>query len=122
MKLRIRGNSVRLRLEQAEVEAFARDGQIADRSALSVDGALEYGLLTADIDTVELAYTGPSLTVRVPRGLAHHWTESDDVGFDAQVAVGEETVKVLVEKDFRCLHKRPGEDESDQYPHPAEAG
>ena len=122
MKLRIRGNSVRLRLEQAEVEAFARDGHVADRSALSVSTALEYGLLAADIDAVELAYTGQGLTVRVPRALARHWTASDDVGFNAQVAVGDETVKVLVEKDFRCLHKRPGEDESDQYPHPAEAG
>lgn len=120
MKLRVRGNSVRLRLEQAEVEAFGRDGRVADRAALDPRMPLHYGLLAADVDQVELAYGGGHLTVRIPRALARAWSEGDDVGLEARVAVGDESVKVLVEKDFRCLHKRPGEDESDQYPHPAE--
>ncbi|MEM8994282.1 MAG: hypothetical protein AAGF23_05765 [Acidobacteriota bacterium] len=125
MKLRTRGQSVRLRLERHEVDAFARDGVVEGRLELP-GGAIRYGLRAADVDAVGLGGvdsggTGAGVHVLVPSELAESWATGDEVGFEADVAVDDgEPVRVLVEKDFRCLHKRPGEDESGQYPHPAE--
>jgi len=120
MKLRIRGNTVRLRLEKGEVNTFAADSQVVDRAPLSIATPLEYGLRIGDLDELTLHFTGQELIIVVPRSVAQAWTDSDQVGIEAQVAVGQDSVKILIEKDFRCLHKRPGEDESGNYPHPAE--
>ncbi|MEM1204172.1 MAG: hypothetical protein AAGN66_13160 [Acidobacteriota bacterium] len=120
MKLRIRGNSLRLRLERAEVATFAADGKISDRIVFGPENALAYGLEAAEVDAVSVHRSGDGVFVQVPRALASDWAGGDTVGFDAEIeAGGQGPLRVLVEKDFACLHKRPGEDESDAYPHPA---
>jgi hypothetical protein len=42
------------------------------------------------------------------------WVESDQVGIEARSDTG---VELLIEKDFKCLH-RSAEQEPDAYPHP----
>jgi hypothetical protein len=41
------------------------------------------------------------------------WTESDEVGIEASTG----TLKLLIEKDFRCLHREP-EPGEDSFPNP----
>lgn len=50
----------------------------------------------------------------VPKYVMTEWTESDQVSIEAQSLAG---MKVLIEKDFQCLHE-PGEYDPDAYPHP----
>lgn len=120
MKIRIRGNSVRLRLTQSEVNSFNNTGKIIDSIQFSVDPAnnLYYALEKADIDQLSTSYTHNQIKVLVPMNMAKHWAESQEVGMEASVQLSSDKIlKILVEKDFQCLTARPGEDD-DTFPNP----
>ena len=122
MKLRIRGNTIRLRLTQSEVKTFGKTGEVLDEIGMGPDPSdkLSYGLSVSDeTGSVQAMFTGHRITVAVPRNMALDWVYGDDVGFSGeQAANGSGNLSILVEKDFECLKKRPGEDESDSFPNP----
>lgn len=116
MKLRIKGNSVRLRLSQQEVSDFAREGRVADHTAFG-HNRLTYSLEESNLRSIAASYKGDKITVFVPTQIKQRWTNTDQVGFDAMVDFGNEQLEILVEKDFQCLIPRE-EDESDLYANP----
>ena len=60
-----------------------------------------------------------TLTVFVPNELAKIWIESQLVGLEHLDSTTEnDQVRILIEKDFKCMHVRINEDESDSFPHP----
>jgi len=124
MKLRVKNNSVRLRLTQTELTRFAAGGRVEE--------AIEFGLeprqhfiyaleTTADVETVSAAFENSRITVFVPKARAEEWTRTGQVGIEAEQPVGRgKTLRLLIEKDFACLEPRAGEDERDAFPHPSE--
>ena len=123
MKLRIRSNSVRLRLQRAELDALTRHGALQDALVLGPGpaGRLCYGIALTDADSIGVLYEPGTLNVLLPKSFAEELHATERVGFEAEVAVdGDTMLRVLLEKDFRCLIKRPGEDEQDAFPHPDE--
>ncbi len=115
MKIRINGNFVRLRLNQTEVDQFASDSQVGDLIQFG-SRSLTYQLVVADQAEVAVEFDGSIISVQIPKPLAKKWTDTELVGFEN---ADQSQVKILVEKDFQCLHKRPGEDESNNFPNPA---
>ena len=122
MKLRIRDNSVRLRLSKSEVDQFASGGRVEAQTRFGESIALSYALqASSDIDTVTARLEENRITVLVPETTGMSWTAGNQVGFSGEMPVGDgDTLSILVEKDFQCLTERPGEDETDMYPHPGE--
>jgi hypothetical protein len=122
MKLRIRGNSLRLRLTRGEVNELAERGAVRDGIAFGPASAerLGYALIATDDATVTFArLTGTSVEVFVPRAIASEWAASETVGFEVKQPIGEgDPLTILVEKDFACLTPREGEDDVDAYPNP----
>lgn len=121
MKLRIRDNSIRLRLTQPEVQAIGSDGLVSASVLFAGGATLTYCVESspACVDPVAQFANG-QLSVRLPKSWVNNWVESND-----EVAISSEqqldqggVLKILVEKDFACLAPREGEDESDMYPHP----
>ena len=124
LKLRVLDNSIRLRLSQSEVRQVSEDGLVRGRVRFAGSNAFEY-LLESSPATVnpEAHMSNNVLTVRVPKMDIRQWADSDRVSIDAaQVLSDGERLRILVEKDFRCLAPRDGEDESDLYPHPGDGG
>jgi hypothetical protein len=119
MKLRIKGNSVRLRLSQREVSDFARNARVEDSISFG-NRKLTYALIRLNRAKEILAsFENDRIEIGVPALIADEWTRNSQVGFDAEQKLsGGETLKILVEKDFACLTAREGEDESDAFPHP----
>jgi hypothetical protein len=119
MKLRIKGNSIRLRLSQTEVSDFARNAQVADSISFG-NRQLTYALLAQNKAEEILAnFETDRIEIIVPAATAAQWTRTTQTGFGAEQNLpGGETLKILVEKDFACLTEREGEDESDAFPHP----
>ena len=106
MKIRIEGNSVRLRLRRSEVEALAKEGQVVQQVAFP-QGVWSY---TLKLDTARrvphavLSETGISLILPETWGLP--WAENDTVGFSHALELpGGDTLEILVEKDFVCLDR-----------------
>lgn len=120
MKLRIRGNSVRLRLTRPEVAALAAEGEVSEHTAFGGGSRFSYALRSDPRATrVHAAFAEGSVSVTLPSRMAAEWAASEQVGIEAgQPADEGETLRILVEKDFACLAERPGEDDSDAYPHP----
>lgn len=117
MKLRIKGDSVRLRLTQTEVLQLAEMGAVEDEMHVAPGIALTYGLRAAAVNRLIVNWNDTGLTILVPRDWIGPWAEGEDVGFDGKQDVGGgRTLAILIEKDFECLHKRP--DERDAFPHP----
>lgn len=117
MKLRIQGDSLRLRLSRAEVGGLEAEGAVEASMRVGPGAALRYALRAADVEALEASLGGAGLEVRVPRAWVAGWAGDDRVGFEgAQDAGGGRTLSIRVEKDFDCLHKRP--DEAGLFPHP----
>lgn len=114
MKLRIKGDNLRLRLTRSEVGQLASAGSV--KQSMRLAGArLDYALQTAtSANSLSAELTGASLVVSVPESQARTWAESDQVSLRGQ----DGPLQILVEKDFSCLQPREGEDDSDAFPHP----
>ena len=120
MKLRIRGNSLRLRLSQSEVQSLSEQGAVEDRIEFPGGARLVYRL-RADKNTAEISsdYGKDLIEVRVPEALARQWCGTDLVTLDGEQTTASGQLRLKVEKDFACLAPREGEDESDNFAHPA---
>ena len=121
MKLRIRGNSVRIRVTRSEVARLGQGlpveqtTQFSPRSALrsSVEPCARAVTATAEFDA-----TG--ISVKLPTAQVRAWVSSDQVTIEAQQEVAPGTLlQILVEKDFECIHSRR-EGNTDAFPNPRE--
>ncbi|MDH3266138.1 MAG: hypothetical protein OEM25_04150 [Gammaproteobacteria bacterium] len=120
MKLRIRDNSVRVRLSQSEVNSLHRDGVVSAR--IGFPGAREFQYVVESNPAVVspgVFLSNCILTVRLPELTVHTWATTKQVTIEGEQPLEDgEIVRVLIEKDFACLAPRDGEDDSDMYPHP----
>ena len=119
MKLRIQGNTIRIRVSRSETDTFALTGKVSELLTFGSGLALTYELeKSASAAQPEVSFADNHLKVTIPAELAQSWTETDRVGFEHTADNGEEGgLYLLVEKDFQCLH-REHEDKADLYPHP----
>jgi hypothetical protein len=116
MKLRIRGNSIRLRLTRGEVQDLVTEGRVAELTRLPVGPAFGYQLRAdAAAGAVTATFEAGVLGVAVPKAAAAAWAASDEVAIEGAVPVADGTLTILVEKDFPCLTVRAGEDDSDAF-------
>ncbi|MGB0431235.1 MAG: DUF7009 family protein [Bacteroidia bacterium] len=120
MKLRIKGNSIRIRLSQSEVNQFGENEICFDKVSFGLN-ELTYQLHMADVDEVTTDFENNTISVAVPYALAQQWVNTNTmVGFNhKQTYANNKELLILVEKDFQCLATRPNEDESDNFPNPS---
>lgn len=120
MKLRVRDNSIRLRLTRSEVELVRASGLVRGRVPFAGSISFDYVLESSPATVKPEAHISNNvLTVRIPEAEILSWSESDDVSISAsQNLDGGDQLSILVEKDFACLAPREGEDETDMYQHP----
>ena len=119
MKLRIKGNTLRLRLSQTEVSTLQEDDEIKDYIEF-VSNTLTYMLEVTDLDQPHCDFKEGRVVVQITRDQAKKWFSPQEVGFqfETKTKTNKESIVVLVEKDFKCLTDRPNEDESDLFENP----
>lgn len=121
MKLRIRENSVRLRLKRGEVDQIASGKSIIEETRFP-GSVLTYRLDVSDDGKFSTDFNEGNLVICVPVSELKQWAETDQVSMVAEQALQDSgTLSLLIEKDFSCLapgHHRPDEDDVDTYPHP----
>jgi hypothetical protein len=122
MKLRIKGDSLRLRLTQGEMRTLAERGAIEDRVSFPGGAALTYRLRVDDIvNLISVSYASNLIEFLIPRSQAERWCGTDLVTLSAKQPIAGGELRLVLEKDWACLAPREGEDEADNFPHP-EAG
>jgi hypothetical protein len=121
MKLRIKGNSLRLRVTRSELDRLIRTGRIEETTwfGLSAGCRLTYALeVDKKIEGVTLRCATPEIAVLIPCGEAAAWKNSDQVGIYATADLGlRGFLELVVEKDFACLD-RSDEENLDTFPNP----
>ncbi len=119
MKLRIKGSTLRLRLTQGEVRKLESDGEVTEQVHFGGGNTLTYRLAT-DLKSSDIAatYGNNTIDIRVPRGVAVTWSQSEQVSLSHSESVSGGELRVVIEKDWNCLAPRSDEDESDHFPHP----
>ncbi len=122
VKLRIRDNSIRLRLTQAEVDTVRSAGVVKARMSLPGGNGLDYILESSSVTKrPSPRFTDGVLTVMLPEAEVRQLASAEQVSIAANETLDDgDLLKILVEKDFACLAPREGEDESDIFPHPQE--
>jgi hypothetical protein len=126
MKLRIQGNAIRFRLNRKEVAELAVAGQILESVEFPPGGdhRLVYALqVDTEHSAVAADFREGRITVRLPRSQAREWLETERTGVDGEQALGNgRALRIVVEKDFQCLHTEKGQIESavdrEAYPNP----
>jgi hypothetical protein len=134
MKIRIKGNSLRLRLLRGEVSRFGESGRLSETIQF---GALPQEQLTytlavsRDAKTISAQFTNNQITVTIPESTARNWVETEQVTLESSQSVengiqdgemqngaSQNTLKILIEKDFVCLDRKNDPDNLDAFPHP----
>jgi len=122
VKLRISGNSLRLRLNQAEVAQFSKTGFVEDSVEFAHGASFCYALESlSDLSSPRAAYQNGWLRIQIPSGDATEWATTDRVGVSGEQALsGGKQLSILIEKDFQCLHGSEAPD-PDAFPNPLES-
>jgi hypothetical protein len=121
MKLRIKGNSLRIRVTRPEVDRLAVDGFLQEQSELP-GNTLTYVVRTADnVTELSAHFDDNVITMFVPAIFAKEWTHNNIVGIDTDASMtGNSSLHLLLEKDFMCTNETV-EDQSEHYENPKNA-
>jgi hypothetical protein len=119
MKIRIKGNSIRLRLTKSEVDTLATTGMIEEKTEFD-DNSFGYKLQTKNgINTLDAIMDNNTMTVLVPEKVAVEWPDNTIVSHThTKELKNGKSLLLLVEKDFKCIDAPPHEDQSDNYENP----
>lgn len=122
MKLRLRENSIRLRLLRPEVRQLRETGNVSEKIIFGVGPAesLTYALrVSDDAERIYAQMTNNGIEIFLPVAEAERWVDSDEVGLYAAQPIGDlGELKIAVEKDFVCIDRPADKDNRDAFPNP----
>lgn len=122
MKLRIRDNSIRLRLTRTEVDTLSSAGRVCARVSFPGGAGLDYTIESSTVTARPAAlFSEGTLAVLLPDAEVKQWASTEQVSIAAEELLDDgDHLNILVEKDYACLAPREGEDDSDMFPNPLE--
>jgi len=115
VKIRFRGDSVRVRLTRREVEALAGGAEVESATRFGASSSLRYRISSGG-DRLCASFETPVVEIRVPAQLLQSWVSGDQIAISAEQSFESGSLKIAVEKDLECANPRPGEDNSDAFP------
>jgi hypothetical protein len=121
MKLRLLDDSIRLRLSRSEVVAADEQGVVEGQTRFPDGSVFTFALEAHDgAAQASAAYARDRMVVRLPAAEIAAWANDDAaVSLHGELSLpAGGPLKLLVEKDFRCLSPREGEDQSDLFSNP----
>jgi len=122
MKLRILGDSLRLRLSMSETQMIGEGQSVIECTTFPDGSAMSY-VLSVDGNRVSagmaLHQGQHQLLIKVPLKLAEHWSHSTDVGLGGEEPLNVDGLQILIEKDFDCVSPRSEDEAIDTFPNPS---
>ena len=122
MKVRMRGDSLRLRLSMSETQMIGAGRSVIENTTFP-DGSVMSYVLSVEGDRVSagiaLNQGQHQLSIKVPLKLAERWSHSTDVGLGGGERLNVDGLQILIEKDFDCVSPRSGDKDIDTFPNPS---
>jgi hypothetical protein len=121
MKLRIKGNSMRLRVSRSEVARLLAGDRLQDTIYFAPEAGASFTYTLQQEPAVEIPtvrYEAKGVAVLLPADLTKTWGVTDQVGIAEDISLGDlGSLALLIEKDFACLD-RGDEDNQDTFANP----
>jgi len=100
MKLRIRGNSIRMRVSTTELAKLAEIGKVEDTVRFSSDQGLRYGIEVRPSGAVTATLGGDAIVVTLPRARLDLWLRPNEPSVEGSQPIGGgKVLQVVLEKD-----------------------
>ena len=123
MKLRIKGNSLRLRVTRSELMRLSAGETIEEAIHFAPEptAVFRYALASSpETNQVGIRYRDGEVTVAIAPEQVRAWSEDSQIGIYATLHLGSAgPLEIAVEKDFACLDGRD-EDNQDTFSNPLE--
>jgi hypothetical protein len=121
MKLRIKGDSLRLRVSRSEVAKLLAGHGLEETIHFTPEAFATFTYALEQSPAVShpsVRYGENRVTVLVSADQANEWGTTDQVGIAEDISLGDlGSLALLIEKDFACLD-RSEEDSEDSFPNP----
>ena len=120
MKLRLLGNSIRIRIQQNELATLEGGGAIKEEVSFgpSSEQVFIYTLVpSSTLDEIDARFEDGRVSVFIPYSAVQEMAKTDRVGFARKKTLdGTKSLSILIEKDFKCLTPRAEDDDAFPYP------
>jgi hypothetical protein len=116
MKLRIRANTLRLRLNQKEVERLAAGEVLREGIHFPGGTSLSYLLKVASAAQAEALFDGARIHIDVPLTPIISWAHDEELGIYFSLPTGAEPLQIAIEKDLVCIDGPPEEQDPLAFP------
>ena len=119
MKIRIKGNSLRIRLTRTEVNQFADTGYLEETTEFG-NSVFIYALQSMEgIPGLDADFEENKMTMYVPANIPAVWANNETVGYENNMDIGDgKHLFLLLEKDFKCIDAPVHEDQTDNFENP----
>jgi hypothetical protein len=114
MKLRFRKNSLRLRVNQHEVEGLAAGALLKEQVVFPGDGHLSYTLQSSP--DARASFDQGVIRIFAPQEEVSEWAKSESIGMYFEFPANGASLRVAIEKDLECLDGPPDERDPDAFP------
>ncbi len=116
MKLRFRKNSLRLRVNQQEVETLAAGSSLREQVYFPGGTSLAYVLELATGSSPSTTLENSVIRVALPAHEVRQWAANDEIGLYFEFPAGNQSLKVAIEKDLACIDGPEEERDPDAFP------
>ena len=107
MKLRIRGNSLQLRVSKTELAKIADTGTAEDVVRFSSEQSLRYGIEVRPTGAITATFTGEELLVTLPKAHLDLWLRPNEVSVEGSQPIGGgKVLQIALEKDDSAAARR----------------
>jgi hypothetical protein len=112
MKLRIRGNSLTLRVSKTELAKLAETGKVEDSMRFSSEQSLRYGIEARPTGAMTATFAGSAILVALPKARLDLWSRPGEVSVEGSQPIGGgKVLQIVLEKD-PAPGRPAGEDDS----------
>lgn len=122
MKLRLRENSIRLRLLQSEVRQLREIGTISETIVFGINPTetITYALrVSGETEKIHAQMNNNQIEIFLPLAVAENWADGEEIGLYGTQKIGDSgELKIVIEKDFVCVDRPFDKDNQDAFPHP----
>jgi hypothetical protein len=116
MKLRLRKNSLRLRVNQREVESLTAGVTLEESVSFPGPSRISYVLQPVSDNGPHAIFHDGVIQIGVPERHLQHWAHADSIGLYFEFPVDGAVLKIAIEKDLVCVDGP--EEDRDPYAYP----
>ena len=122
MKLRFRKNTLRLRVNQREVEELAAGNPLEEVVHFPGDASLAYVLSPSESQAPGASLESSIIRISAPSALVKDWAASGDIGLYFDLPANGSSLRIAIEKDLQCTDGPPEEKDPYAFPRETEKG